>query len=130
MIQPVTRRNALLAIGGSLAATTVLSAPALGRRTAGHAAGDPLLLLDPDLARRDQKTVQALFGGGKSLTIERELVRQWRDGLGKAVQDARRATALVLWDKVEVLRGLGREERMKVDVTRLGQAAFRIELSV
>lgn len=124
----ISRRKALAILGSGLTAAT-LAAPSLAGVSAGRDAGGRLLLFDPELARRDRATFRMTFGAHQPVAIQRELVRQWRDGLAQAVLAAKGATALVLWDKVELLRGLGREQRMKVSVTRAGQLAFRVDLS-
>lgn len=124
----VSRRKALAILGSGLTAAT-LAAPSVAGNAANQGAHRRLLLFDPELARRDRATLRATFGAHRPVAIQRELVRQWRDGLAQSVLEARGATALVLWDKVELLRGLGREHRMKVSVSRSGQLGFRVELS-
>jgi hypothetical protein len=101
------------------------------REVRAQASAEGLLLLDPSLDWADLRGRRALSGFRRTLSVERDLVRQWRDGLHGVVRSqASPVTALVRWDKALILSGLAREEGLRVTSTRLSRCVFRVELFV
>ena len=66
--------------------------------------------------------------GVETLPIEGDLVRLWRDGLGRRIADApERVAAIVGHDTALLLAGLARESRLRTSQTRLDRGIVRLE---
>jgi hypothetical protein len=86
--------------------------------------------LQPPLVLRDIDIDLAFLPAGELVDLERDLVRQWRDGLHHRIVQHSRAIAIVRWDKVMMLAGLGKEEGLSVTHAPLplNSSLFRVEL--
>lgn len=123
----IGRRRLLAACGATLAAMTWMPRPAAARtRVAAQDADVQRWLVDASLEPRHV----ASLSDPAPLMLQPDLVRQWRQGLREVVCAKRAGTtmAIVRWDKVLVLVGLAREERLLVGVERHAQGAFRVML--
>ncbi|MBC7987713.1 MAG: hypothetical protein H7X93_13750, partial [Sphingomonadaceae bacterium] len=86
----------------------------------------PLLLVDETL--RADAWADAARASASHNPLERELVRQWRGGLGALVLAHSPALAIVRWDKAMVLEGLAREAGLRTRRSRLSRAVSRIAI--
>lgn len=114
-------RRALLAGSGALAAvaaTRALSAELELR---------PLTLIDSQLLPVTLRSV-GVSSDAATRSIGLDLVRQWHDGLGAEIAQARGAVAYVRWDKSIVLAGLAREVGLRANREQLGLGIFQIIL--
>jgi hypothetical protein len=121
----VVKRRTVL--GGLLAAP--LGAIPLRQTKANNAQGK-LLLVDATLSMRERLAISAPRAAGTLRVIERDLVRQWRRDLRRALAASAGAVALVRWDKSFVLAGLAREERWRTLSQPIGRGLFRIEVII
>jgi hypothetical protein len=120
----LSRRTALVSL---LATTLVLPH---SRRLLAGAVPEGLLLVDGSLDVADLKATPELTGVRRTVTIEADLVCQWRDGLGgKIAAQSGPVTALLRWDKALLLSGLAREEGIPVTSVRLSRSLFRVDLN-
>lgn len=98
----LTRRSFIgTTIGGG--AIALASSPAL----AGAQGAIGLVLV-----HRDHQAAAHHLSGGRAtsfIAMERDVVRQWRNGLGEQVRDAGTAIAYAPWAEALVLAGLVRE---------------------
>lgn len=114
----ISRRN-LLATSGSLLAVGALPSQAFAAETS-------LQLVDRGLSRAELD--QANVHIGQARPIDRDLVRQWRDGLCREVREAQGAVAYVRWDKTLLMSYLAREDGMTAQVRQLGRSVFAVNL--
>ena len=90
--------------------------------------GARLLLVDGALPTQWQREL-GNTQGSEPVILRDELVRQWRHGLHQQVMARAGATiALVKWDKLLVLEGLAREERLPVSSERIDRHIFLVTL--
>jgi len=118
-VSGITRRGVLGTLGvsgGMLLGSSELLAAALQ---------PPLVLRDIDI-----DIDPAVLPSGEVVDLERDLVRQWRDGLRRRITQHSRAIAIVRWDKVMILAGLGREGGLSVAPAplALNGSLFRVQL--
>ena len=114
-------RRTLLRVSGALVAAVSLHRPVLADSK------QMLRLIDPGLEQRDLVRAQALLGAGAK-RIERDLVRQWRDGLRTEILAAEGGLACVRWDKALLLEGLARESGMTTRRRRLNRSCFEVRI--
>lgn len=88
-----------------------------------------LTLVDATLSQRELRAAGA-WPMANAATIQPDLVRQWRDGLGAQVAAADAVTAYVRWDKALVLVGLARESRMGYRSVQVGRSVFAVRVLV
>jgi hypothetical protein len=114
-------RRTLLRVSGALVAAASLHRPVLAesRRI--------LTLIDAGLEQHDLVRAQALLEAGAK-RIERDLVRQWRDGLRTEIMAAEGGLAYVRWDKALLLEGLARESGMTTRRRRLDRSCFEVRI--
>lgn len=114
-------RRRLLQTSGVMLAATALYRPALAQGKQG------LTLVDPSFTREELRAAGAVyvFDAG---TIQPDLVRQWRDGLGRQVALASGMTAYVRWDKLLLLTGLARESGLTARQRRLDRSVFVVRI--
>ena len=86
-------------------------------------------LVDSNLREQDLHVASARLEAGAK-TIQPDLVRQWRDGLGREIAHAKGALAYVRWDKAMILTGLARETGMNARQRRLGRGLFEVRIRV
>ena len=114
-------RRTLLRVSGALVAAASLQRPVLA------ASRRMLTLIDPGLEQHDLVRAHALLGAGAK-RIERDLVRQWRDGLRNEISSAEGGLAYVRWDKALLLEGLARESGMTTRRRRLDRSCFEVRI--
>ena len=114
-------RRTLLRVSGALVAAVSLQRPVLAESSR------TLRLIDPSLEQRDLVRAQALLGAGAK-RLERDLVRQWRDGLRTEIMAAEGGLACVRWDKALLLEGLARESGMTTRRRRLDRSCFEVRI--
>jgi hypothetical protein len=120
----IGRRSLLAAFGATVAAMGLRPRRVDARAVPTHR-GTGRWLVDASLDARDR----AVPDDQSATTLDADLVRQWRSGLGQRLcADRRGATALVRWDKAFVLQGLAREAGMRACVERVSPAVFRVIL--
>ena len=114
-------RRTLLRAAGAMVAAASLHGPLLaeGNRM--------VVLVDPNLRERDLHVARTMLGAGAK-TIQPDLVRQWRDGLGSEIALARETLAYVRWDKALLLTGLARESGMIARQRRLDRSLFEVRI--
>jgi len=90
-------------------------------------AHEPLYLVDMSITPRERGPA---WGGevGKTAFLQRDLVRQWRDGLQRRVVDCGVAIALVRADKALLLAGMARESGLSACQSQVDHGIFRVEL--
>jgi hypothetical protein len=115
----VDRRKVLQTTVAVLAATSLAK---LARKTG------TLTLVDATLSERELRAAGASSGLNAG-TIQPDLVRQWRDGLGVQIASAENVTAYVRWDKALLLIGLARESRIAYRTVQLDRSVFAVRLS-
>jgi len=109
-----------------LRAGTALVAMGAGPARAAAISGT-LCLMDGAFSAAEAGKVRAL-AGGTVRTVDPDLVRQWRDGLGKEIE-LWGAMAFVRWDKAMLLAGLAREQGLSFSRTRIAPSIFRIRIA-
>jgi hypothetical protein len=72
--------------------------------------------------------ITALAEAARSIALEPDAVRQWRDGLGALCLQAHEVTALVRWHHGMVLGGLLREARRRVTIESVGSRTGAVVL--
>jgi hypothetical protein len=108
------------------AATTIATAASLQRPLFAANARE-LTLVDASLGSQELRVAGALPRAG-SQTIQPDLVRQWRDGLGRDIALCKCARAYVRWDKALLLADLARESGMKARQRRLDRSVFEVRI--
>jgi hypothetical protein len=114
----VTRRE-------MLAAVAIASATSGARLSAATSNG--MLLVDPSLPAEARRIAERRDHANR-VTVEADLVRQWRDGLENRIVSAGGALALVRWDKALILCGLARESGLRARQERLGRATVLVTI--
>jgi hypothetical protein len=114
-------RRRLLETTGVMLAATALYRPTLARATAA------LTLVDASFTREELRAAGAVPAHDAG-TIQPDLVRQWRDGLGQQVALATGMTAYVRWDKLLLLTGLARESGLTARQRRLDRSVFVVSI--
>lgn len=107
-----SRRDFLAGTAAALTAATVPSAPLIAGTTR-HIDGQPaLVLFQPHDAQAKAFADECATAGFATLALTDDTVRQWRDGLGRLVQqDDFVLLGLSNWSDYSVLRGLAAEQR-------------------
>ena len=113
-------RRRLLQTTAAILATATASLPLLTKKK-------PFTLIDATLTERDLHAA-SILPGTNTKTIQPDLVRQWRDGLGTEITSAKGAIAYVRWDKALLLADLARESRMTCHTLQLDRSVFAISL--
>jgi len=113
---------ATTATGGALATGVGLSGLASPR------AGIPVLWSDPRLAAAQVNWFASTLPGGayRPISLDLELVRQWRDGLRKRLEAGQTGAFLVRSDFAILLRGLLREASARTQSRYLGNGVHLI----
>jgi hypothetical protein len=109
------------------AATTIAAAASLQRPLLA-ATPRELTLVDSNLQPHELRVARAT-PHPESRTIQPDLVRQWRDGLGREIALCRCARAYVRWDKALLLADLARESGLKVRQRRLDRSLFEVRIT-
>lgn len=108
-----------------LGATGAVAAVSAARLNAAPVPG--LVLVDPGLTQADRKVLHPL-AHPVAVSLEPDVVRQWRRDLGRTVEGAGGATAYVRWDKALLLTGLARESGLAARQRRLGRSLFELRI--
>jgi len=114
-------RRGLLRTAGAIVAAASLHKPLLAE------CNRMLTLVDPNLGEHDLHVARGMLGAGAK-SIQPDLVRQWRDGLGSEIAHAGSTLAYVRWDKAFLLTGLARESGMTTRQRRLGRSFFEVRI--
>ena len=114
-------RRSVLRAAGAIAAATSLHRPLLAQ------SNRMVTLVDPNLREHDLHIARAKLAADAK-TIQPDLVRQWRDGLGSEIANAGGALAYVRWDKALLLTGLAREAGMSARQRRLDRSFFEVRI--
>jgi hypothetical protein len=110
-----------------LKAATTMAAAASLQRPLFAATPRVLRLVDPSFKPHELSAAR-LARHPESKTIQPDVVRQWRDGLGREIELCGCAQAYVRWDKALLLADLARESGMKVSQRRLGRSVFEVRI--
>lgn len=124
MTGSVTRRGFI----GAAAASAAL-APTATTALAAAVSGNRLLLLDPSLNNEAQMAFAPRSSGNSPVVLQQDVVRQWRDGLGRAVLTAGGALAVARWSEANVLAGLTRESGGTASIRHLTGNAFEVRIA-
>src|SRR5689334_9879217 len=112
-----------------LKAATTLAAAASVQRHLLATTPRELTLVDSSLRPHELQVARASSSLAESKTIQPDLVRQWRDGLGREIALCRNARAYVRWDKAMLLVDLARESGLRVRQRRLERSVFEVNIS-
>jgi hypothetical protein len=115
-------RRKLLRAAAAIVAAASLQRPLLAQTKR------VLTLVDPSLEQHDVRVARALRHP-EAKTIQLDLVRQWRDGLGSEIAVGGGALAYVRWDKALLLDGLARESGMTSRHRRLDRSVFEVRIN-
>lgn len=122
----ISRRGALAIIGAG-AACAAMGAAVAGAGTAVGPAAAPVRLIDsridPAIARAELPATDR-----EAIVLGDNPVRQWRDGLRRALAGGGGAIALVHWDKAVMLQGLAREEGFAAAQRPTAGRMFRVTI--
>jgi hypothetical protein len=116
-------RRTLLKAATTIAATASLQRPLFA------SAPRELMLVDSNLGPHELRLARA-SSHAESRAIQPDLVRQWRDGLGREIALCRRARAYVRWDKALLLADLARESGMQTRQRRLDRSVFELRIDL
>ncbi len=117
----IDRRKLLRAAGAIVAAASL-------QRSLLAQTNRMLTLVDLSLEEHDARVARALRHP-EAKTIQLDLVRQWRDGLGSEIGLCAGALAYVRWDKALLLEGLARESGMISRQRRLDRSVFEVRIN-
>ena len=108
-----------MSVGVALAAS---SSPA----RALSAQSPSLLLFDPSLGAAERSALQKRFAATPLHDLGLDLVRGWRDGLGRLVLGNPHSVALARWSGAQVLVGMVREEGGQASIVKVGKDTFEV----
>jgi hypothetical protein len=108
------------------AATTIAAAASLQRPLLA-ATPRELTLVDSNLKPHELR-VAGVSSHPESKMIQPDIIRQWRDGLGREIALCRCARAYVRWDKALLLADLARESGLRVRQRRLDRSLFEVRI--
>lgn len=85
-----------------------------------------LLLFDPSLSAVERLGLQTRFAATPLHDLGLDLVRGWRDGLGRLVLGNPHSVALARWSGAQVLTGLVREAGGRASMVQVGKDTFEV----
>ena len=124
MTFPFTRRALIggIAAGGAIASTR-LAAATVDRATR-------LVIVQQEIPVSARQLIAELQAGVATLELTRDVVRQWRDGLGARVASAGKAVAYVPWAQAQILAGLVREAGGTAQIANFAPQLFEVTLGL
>lgn len=124
MTFPLTRRSLI----GSIAAGGAMASTRLAAATSDQAAN--LVIVQQAMGASARQAIASRQAGAEMLDLTRDVVRQWRDGLGERVARAGRATAYVPWAQAQILAGLVREAGGVAQIADFAPQLFEITIGL
>jgi transposase-like protein len=121
---PLTRRGVIGSIvaGGALISTRLMAAP-VDRPI-------NLVIVQHSLRSAIRRELVARQAGVPMIELQRDVVRQWRDGLGDSVERAMQAVAYVPWAQAQILVGLMREAGGAAQIADFAPQLFEVALTL